>query len=144
MTIVAYEIEPIEKVNKNGGTMIKIKMPKWGPLITLDASETETEVDWTGVIKWFIENIKGKWVVDPKDCIEVEIYRNSKDNGWYIADHKGTHKAYLGGITPIKQESAEDVLRSIIEWRKGERIDWESIYNRAKAALEREKVKKNE
>ncbi len=124
--------------------MSEIKRPDWDDFFYL--------VDYpTGKLrcsKWFDENIKGRHFYDPKDAVvvfcddnpELVLHEHEIQIWKHFDGPNTTHKALLINIEPIKQETCADVLRDLIKDCDGEGIkSLEGFYERAKAALEREK-----
>jgi len=109
--------------------MQKIEMPNWGGPVPYPVQRLDS---------WFELNLKGKYIVDPDDL--VEVYGN--DLVWHDYQCKGdSQKAILikSSIEKIEPETPMDVLRDLITWWDvAVTTDCSEFIERAKAALERE------
>ena len=123
----------------------RIERPDWGQLINQNCRCGSCTVDWNNLIHWFAAEVKpmNKLI---EDATPVYGRDDGQSSFWSLfSGRESTHRAYLIDVRPIKQESAEDVLRDIIsKWddsEAGDHTDMVCIgrdsYDRAKAALDR-------
>ena len=115
--------------------MQKIEMPNWGGPVPYPVQRLDS---------WFELNLKGKYIVDPADLVEVYSageFTNGASS-WSKAYADCTHKALLikSSIQPIKQETCRDVLKALVACEHGPTTELWKVLDRAKAALDREKV----
>jgi hypothetical protein len=122
--------------------MKKIERPIW-LYINKDKHSIQQVLD-----NWFDTHLKDHYAVHKNDLIRVYAksqYPLDKLDFW-SGDFEGTHQAYLikSSIEPIKQETAEDILRDLyeaIDHGAIKTVDdvWQFLRKRnAKAALSRE------
>jgi len=102
-----------------------------------DPSETY-KVGLTEFRRWFRKEV---WPVNK--LLEEAVELNGINHGcWFeygSRAYENTHKAYLIGIETIKKETAEDVLRDLVEkWAFHEHSDtpFGKLYKRSKRVLE--------
>lgn len=123
--------------------MKKVEMPKWRNLIKdnysfKDEDRRASTIDWKGCIDWFYETI------DPINRAldaAVEIKFRYMPNGDIVFSDP-ENKALLINVEEIKQDTAEDLLRLMIDRFHpddycSDKLAFDLI-KRAKALLERE------
>ena len=111
---------------------MKIEKPDWYSLFGNPSSDFKGCLD-----TWFNKNVepinrmleKAVEVSGNVDQFSMSMWRATKGRG----TEDNTHKALLINIQPIKKETAEDVLRDIIE--NEFRSMSTALLNRAKAVL---------
>jgi len=101
-------------IEKDTKIMKKIERPDWGKLIYVnwhDKSVSWYEIDW-----WFKTHIKPlNKAID--EALEVNLIKeeNMVHDLNFDVKKTNTHKALLINITPIVKDTAESVLRDILE-----------------------------
>ena len=115
--------------------MKTIERPDWQMI----CESLHTENDYLRedhVNRWFDTHIEphNKLI---ESAVEVYAHNPNKqltpDNWKSVKYDQDTHRAYLIGIEPIKKDTAEDVLRDIVN---KDLTNFKDIWMRAKAVLE--------
>lgn len=112
-----------------------IERPDWKENLSL----TPKELNF--LMSWFDKNLQGKVVVDLKDAVEVKGFLDD-DGEWHLGTEKeesvlDTHTGLVVNIKPIKKETAEDVLRDLLnKAESNEEYFLVDYLDRAKAVLD--------